>query len=170
MLRRLRRLEHVPRWTIVPTIKRQSVAGHSFQVAAITVWLSDALAVPLTLPMLLAALQHDAEEAVTGDIPTPNKTLRGINPPKAKRTAEELIVKLADSLEALMFVTEEAALGNSTLTAIQNDIIDRATVTATDLVFVMGWERQADGRELFVAIASMLIRTLDPTLHPGMEK
>jgi len=72
--RELRDLAHVPRWSIVRTLRTQSVAEHTFyvtlyadEVAELIKWEG-----PRTL-LLRQSLWHDAEEAVTGDIVGPVK-------------------------------------------------------------------------------------------------
>lgn len=61
-------LSNVPRWGIVPRLAEQSVADHSFRVAAIYIELCDRLKVAVSLGDLVYALFHDGEESWTGDI------------------------------------------------------------------------------------------------------
>jgi hypothetical protein len=68
----LLRLAFVPRWSIVPMLRPQSVAEHSFNVAVIGADLAQAWAPDrplMTNYVMVMGLLHDAEEAVTGDIP-----------------------------------------------------------------------------------------------------
>lgn len=64
-------LAYVHRWTIVPTARPQSVAEHSFAVAALVARLGQALHLrtQAIATLVYLALLHDAEEAITGDIP-----------------------------------------------------------------------------------------------------
>lgn len=68
---------HVPRWSIVPHTRHQSVAEHTFRVLVIARELAADLGIRLRSGDLLAILTHDAPESKTGDIPTPAK--RAIN-------------------------------------------------------------------------------------------
>lgn len=61
-------LSNVPRWGIVPRLKEQSVADHTFRVMVIAWELADRVRVGLTVNDFLYALAHDAEETWTGDI------------------------------------------------------------------------------------------------------
>ena len=111
-LRWLRRLSVVPRWSVVPVLRRQSVAEHSFHVTALALWLvslhtrrGDG---KFELEVLRYALTHDIREAGEGDAPSPSK-------PKAEASGDDqvkVVVKCADILEAIMFTHEESMLGN----------------------------------------------------------
>lgn len=120
-----RRLSIVPRWTVVQTIRKQNVAEHSFQVAQICRALLDMLDVrqPAQLASVLErALDHDMEEAITGDIPSPCKDGQPVAGPFEPA---DCLVKLADDLEALAFVYEEQRLGNTTLEFVEDRLFDR---------------------------------------------
>lgn len=73
-------LSHVPRWSVVTTTRRQSVAEHSFRVAAIVQYL---LSEPRYIDWdqsykrqgVIRALIHDAAESKSGDISGPFKRL-----------------------------------------------------------------------------------------------
>lgn len=120
-LRDLLNLSAVPRWVVVPHHGHQSVAEHSFRVAAIAAEL--AIAYPHGSSALATlcktwALAHDGSEAITGDVPgsykstlTPNERERinqaapwcategSYTPPLARQ-----IVKLADLIESFTFI------------------------------------------------------------------
>lgn len=126
------RAAHVRRWHIVQVHREQTLAEHLFCVAAI----SGDLAVRMAwsgilhhsdrLQLLNWALWHDLLEVRTGDIPTPFKrALRDANGENAIEKAEdmvdsetgglrrlvvnteiEMIVKLADSIEAIRFLND----------------------------------------------------------------
>ena len=124
LMRQLRRLSFVPRWQIFPTNRRQSVADHSFHVTTISMWLMEKHTRrennEFTLQVLLYALTHDADEAVTGDTPSPNKT------PNYDRPQHETVVKLADGLEAYAFLMEEQKMGNTFVnTPLIDDVLGR---------------------------------------------
>lgn len=64
------KLDIVPRWSIEPMLRPQSVAEHSFRVTAITLELCAVLAVDDEIKRTAAAwaVMHDGPEAETGDI------------------------------------------------------------------------------------------------------
>lgn len=70
-------LSHVPRWVIVPTIKSQSVADHSFRVTfiALTIHVSSSSEESISADDLLQFLIHDIGESRTGDIPSSFKSI-----------------------------------------------------------------------------------------------
>lgn len=119
------RLSTVKRWVILRTIQTQSVAEHCFNVQRICMGLAPWFRItnPKELFALSqAALHHDDDEALTGDIPSPAKRYfesyeKGIDDgvsswyTKAGHQARS-IVKLADMLEAFHFLTIEMHLGN----------------------------------------------------------
>lgn len=93
------RLSYVPRWVIVPMVRPQSVAEHSFRVAAIV----KALCIRLdwdpiqSNQLVVDALTHDIGEAQSGDTPG---TFKEHTPPEFLKTGD-LIVALADKLEGI---------------------------------------------------------------------
>ena len=120
------RLSTVKRWAIVRTISRQSVAEHCFNVQRICIKLApyfDMVEFEDLFELSQAALHHDDDEAVTGDIPGPAKLYvraneKGVDVGATAwyddaSDAIKAIVKLADMLEAYHFLTMEAKLGNS---------------------------------------------------------
>lgn len=90
-LKDLLNLSHVPRWAITPIGRPQSVAEHSFRVAAIIMELAEQMCelglgkqdiTRFTNECIRWAIVHDGPEAWTGDTPGPVKRLmkeRGIN-------------------------------------------------------------------------------------------
>ena len=140
-LRRLRRLADVPRWAVIPTIHKQSVAEHSFHVAHIALWLIDYYPrIPISdyiiTDVLYYALIHDETEAITGDIPSPagQRHIPGKSSAFEKTSGQGAttadddvrdLLKVADLLEAFLFVKEEMALGNKMLDSILLSIRSR---------------------------------------------
>lgn len=121
----------VKRFHTIHTLHTQNVAEHSFGVAWL-VWLlcnehpSSAL--------LMAALSHDIAEHMTGDIPAPAKRRMDIsNQFNAEETActhaagiilptlntaDKRCLKMADTMDLLLFCTRELALGNNDMIAV----------------------------------------------------
>lgn len=92
------------RWHIVSTRRTQTLAEHSFNVAQIAVFLGKRLGVPQEWhgKIALEAIDHDIDEVLTGDAPTPAK---GHSPDRYKgMLTPELIVKMADVIEAYAFI------------------------------------------------------------------
>jgi 5'-deoxynucleotidase YfbR-like HD superfamily hydrolase len=127
----IRTLAWVPRWSIVRTLRQQNVAEHSYFVAIYADRIADILEWDGDrYELLLYALQHDIEESFTGDIPHPIKAM-GIDRNKFDKFIDhqnnerfgrwlitpsndvKSIVAVADMLEGLMFLTNEASMGNS---------------------------------------------------------
>ena len=104
----MRRLSLVPRCTILPMVRASNVAEHSFHVAWIHVRLCQQMGVPITVEALVDTLEHDAEEAVTGDIPA---TIKDWVDPEVE-CPHYYIRKMADIMEFLLMCTEEKWMGN----------------------------------------------------------
>lgn len=129
-----KRLGIIPRWTIVHTIQKQSVAEHCFNVERIATriavqWFGVAPRSENMLDISQWALHHDDLEAVTGDIQSPVKPL--FDETAAERLYPEVpinhppqwikdIVKLADIMEWVVFALYEQSLGNKFL----DDFVD----------------------------------------------
>lgn len=116
-LRWSRRLSFVPRWGVVPTLRRQSVAEHVFHTTRTALWLLEHHTLghdpAFRLQVLEQALRHDDAEAASGDIPSPYKTGTGKETTvPAGLSAVDVVVKCADLLEALAFIEEERKMGN----------------------------------------------------------
>lgn len=129
--REIRTLDYVPRWVIVRSHHRQTVASHSYFVAVYAMQIADVIGWSGDRGALLKyALQHDWAEVFTGDIPHPSKAY-GMDRDRWKRFEEaqlvhlfgregllrpekdiKSIVTVADLFESLLFLTGEVALGN----------------------------------------------------------
>ena len=108
---------------MVPHVKPQNVAEHSFHVLWIYFWLYEKYA--FNTPSFFDAMRvlaHDADEAMTGDHPSPTKGL----PDTSEAMQNKCWVKIADCLEMDVFLREEKALGNSAIDDIQKDNSYRA--------------------------------------------
>ena len=105
--------QNIKRWTIVSTIQQQSLAEHLFNVAMI----ARDIAVEADMDdtnIVKYALDHDLDEIMTGDIPSPAKERLGIktdyNGKSQSRCTEEekVIVKAADLIDAYLFIKHNA--------------------------------------------------------------
>lgn len=105
-------MQDVKRWIIVRTSVQQSNAEHTFNVTMI----ARAIAKEANMPderIAKYALDHDLDEVMTGDMPSPSKIKLGLKgkgyegSSKSLCSAEEvLIVEVADIMEAVIFISE----------------------------------------------------------------
>lgn len=165
------RLQHVPRWGIIPTIRRQSVAEHSHGVAVVCIWLLDKMTHSkeyTPAAVLRYAIEHDKWESVTGDTPAVAKQ-RGIVEDKSPKAAiarnTRLIVKLADYLEALQFLVTEMAMGNRLV----NECHAYVLAGAKQFWEENEWLASAVGYPDFHSLHSVFTCESNPALHPGMR-
>ena len=145
-LNRLRGLSFVTRWNFHPITRRQTVADHSFWVAIYAMMIADLSEITAPIEHILrAALLHDMEEAVTGDLPSLVKRTIGVAWDEVeKRGAKQLvgdmwlrydywwrydnedlrkIVKAADILDRVMYAEEEQMRGNQAFDRIKLESI-----------------------------------------------
>ena len=129
------RLSVVKRWSVVQTIRQQSVAEHSYNVAVIALriaeqWYGINGGAALTA-ILKRALFHDWWESITGDAPTymkrfidessaitefeANDVSEGVDLGDVNRDVYRIIVKMADYIDALIFLRMEVSLGNKSV-------------------------------------------------------
>lgn len=139
--RDLRAMAVVKRWGIVPTIKDQSDAEHTFFVICYVNDICTYLEVTddVRLAALKYAIWHDMDEILTGDAPGPHKKhfmIKNSNwvfksmekifrrrtdrmygkftgQSEGKNEAMHAIVKAADLIESVLFLVEELRLGNT---------------------------------------------------------
>lgn len=121
-LRWSRRLQFVPRWVVMPTVHKQYVDQHTFHMAQTCRWLlclhASGDRENFRLAVLEAALDHDMDEAITGDRPSPSKPVK-----PAPTDQLDIVLKCADLLEALAFTWEEEHLGNKQwMLSVQEDV------------------------------------------------
>ena len=136
-VREIRDLSHVPRWGIIRTIRTQNVAEHSyyvtlyaFHIAKMLSWGDAEIAA-----LMHKALYHDAAESFTGDIPGTTKrhlqgngvvfqqfleretTLRFPGFPVGRwlTPGEARVIKAADLLDEVLFLSGEQQLGNNAI-------------------------------------------------------
>lgn len=145
----LRTASVVPRWSIVWTLTKDTLANHSFfvalyadQIAELIGWYKMAHGIGQRGTLAFIALTHDLDETITGDIVAPAKQAI-LDGGKAERYIQrnmderlpwvtghehsirghipstwyeaKAIVKAADRLDALLFLTVEARLGNGVI-------------------------------------------------------
>lgn len=142
-LRKLRGLSHTWRWNYHPRVRQESVAEHSYWVAVIVAELLDMKCEDpiFRSRCIMAALYHDMEEAITGDLPSPVKRgrawkdveLAAFNELTGEDATEvdvdpevKRIVKMADIVSALLFADEEYMTGNRWFTQIRGELIQTA--------------------------------------------
>jgi hypothetical protein len=126
-LKLMRSAARVARFHTTPTIRGQSVGEHTFGLIAILREIADDEH-PLSVSLLVRALEHDAPEAITGDVPSPVKwRFSGLE--AQLRTVEDRLgvdfdiggslipyertmLKFADLLELSIYSIEEVDMGN----------------------------------------------------------
>lgn len=158
----LRTMAIVPRWSIVFTTQKDTVANHSYFVAIYAHMIGRVIKWegPKTF-LMFAALMHDIEEVITGDLVSPIKShildeermaeyvdakiferLSGLANEHADlqeackvRHIEEVeaIVKAADRLDALLFLIMEERRGNTVISGLVRDAFTRLEGAWRDL-------------------------------------
>ena len=149
--REYRDLAHVPRWGIMPVIKRQSVAEHSYFVTLYAYHICEALNLegPIVTATLKHCVEHDRSEVYTSDIPGPVKRAVGKEAHDAYVKAEDpkrfttpdgsgnkvavAIRKLADLMDEYAYLTSEFDIGNSNVGPAITDIETRVMYAAASL-------------------------------------
>jgi hypothetical protein len=131
------RAQYVKRFHIVHTIKHQSIAEHSFNVAMIAREISirfgySEAAINMAV---LDGIYHDLDEVITGDIPTPTKERakaqgvdlndNGISTPYRWDSIKAIreVVKAADYIEAAWFLGENGVGRHAD--SVKEDILDK---------------------------------------------
>ena len=111
------RAQNVKRWSLVATTRPQSIAEHTFNVTMIARSMCKSLGIPDEL-VIKAALEHDLDECITGDIPSPTKRrieqmgfdfgdLEVVKKNYSRLDADSsTIVKCADLIDAIHFLQE----------------------------------------------------------------
>ena len=160
----LRTASVVRRWSIVRTLKDDTVAEHSYYVTCYAVAIARLLEWQGPLAdLMFMALMHDAEELVTGDLVSPVKSnivddslydryvaeqmteRLPLIQTQLMRIAEapygyqaELIVKVADKVDAALFLMQECGMGNTKLEPLAID----ATRNLRSAWFMLGTEME----------------------------
>lgn len=163
-LRKSRRLTHVPRWCVVPTLRPQKVDQHVYQSTQIARWLlqgHDRGHDPLfVLEVIECVLDHDNDEARTGDTPTPAKAYNAY-PEDSNQL--KVVCKCADILEAICFLEEELAMGNVVYT--------KAVLLERKAVFHDWWQcfNWSANKPMSSDVIRKLVGQFVRPIHPAME-
>lgn len=114
----------VKRFHTIPTVTENTVGQHSHGVAMFCMMLEDGNP---SAVLLMKALTHDLAEQYTGDVPSPAKRALGVRKEFgeveeqllatvgfsiALTEREEVVLKLADCADGMMFCAKERMLGN----------------------------------------------------------
>lgn len=114
------------------------------------------------------ALEHDEWESVTGDTPSVAKA-RGLiedrTPKGVVSTTTKGIVKLADFLEALVFLKTEIDMGNTLAESVFNYVYD----AATDFYAETDWLPNYTKHTNFFGLWRKFSAEANAMLHPGMR-
>lgn len=170
-LRYSRRLGFVPRWVVMPTIRRQSVAEHCFHVAQTALWLLYYL-VPncrgdsFRGELLMYALNHDNDEAISGDQPSPSKP---VSSTVSYANTVRAIVKAADLMEAYAYISEESHLGNRYgMESVAQDLETRMMKHFQHLP----WDptKYKHDQKAMRGLIVEYLEQVTPRVHPVMEK
>lgn len=161
----LRTASVVQRWSIVRTINPDSVANHSFYVCFYALQIARLIGWPGPYADLtFAALMHDAEEFITGDLVSPVKNEIIDDGKYANFVSEQMklrlpgvetqmdviaesmwgasidrIIKVADKVDAVLYLITEARMGNGVLHPLQRDAMEN---------LVIAWDNILEG-EMF---------------------
>lgn len=149
----LRRLSHVGRWQVVPTIRQQTTLEHIGATALLAHmfwrWAKGWAAAGRGFfefdyaDLMRAAVCHDVDEALTSDLPSPfKKALTGLDNGRVEQIARAvrldivgdhqeqgrigIALKWLDTLDAAMFLAEERAMGNERVRAVALDLEAKA--------------------------------------------
>ena len=138
------RAQDIKRWTIVRTVRNQSVAEHTFNVVMIARAIA-ALAKIDDDEIIKFALEHDLDEILTGDIPSPTKKRArsiGVDLNKLESKGKHAmpgpevraVVKAADMIENLWFLVENGVGRHAhEESVLLNDIVDDYLLELNDL-------------------------------------
>ena len=116
-LAEIMRASNVARWGIVNVSKPQSVAEHTFNVTMMVRALCKRLGVDDDV-LIKAALEHDLDEVIYGDMPSPMKAemkAKGVdvnelvgNKMRELTPQQEGILKVCDLLESVVYLKDHA--------------------------------------------------------------
>jgi hypothetical protein len=104
------------------------------------------------------AMLHDLDESLTGDIPSTAK------PHQQPFTKVEGLLKVADKIEAIMFLDEEAVMGNSSILPIKMHVTETLNNLIIKLTDGLGFFPK---EELYDAVNSLIILSAN-YMHPTL--
>ena len=120
----IRTSSYLKRYHTLPSHEHQTIAHHSWNVAALVQFMWP----DCRKDLILAALYHDVPEALTGDIPAPfkwaNPDISEILERAEKQflekyglgtdltDAEKRMLSIADTLELVLYCQEQVSMGN----------------------------------------------------------
>lgn len=161
--REIRDTAFVPRWGIIRTIRQQNIAEHAYfvavyadQIAQIISWMGP------RDQLFRLTLSHDWEEILSSDIASPAKRVMkkaagfgwalfekwtfgrimdrvpdfcrwGVFPDESLQSQAHSILKLADLLEAILFLADELNMGNNNVVACKSFLEDTLWSSITEL-------------------------------------
>lgn len=167
---------NVWRWSIVSMDRRQSVAEHTYLVTVLGLLFYDQCMYQHSVlersRLVMYMLEHDADEALLGDIPTPVKQAiearypglldviradmgaAGHNSHGFKNTAAGLLVTIADIAEALMFCRDNGA-PMAVIDHLSNRLRVNIRVAATEWHTSIDYDKLSFLIEQLVAVGSL---------------
>ncbi len=106
-----------------------------------------------------AILEHDMEESTTGDLPSTSK------PQKEADDLLGAVLKIADTMEALLFIRSDMELGNTTLYEIEKYLNEKLRKNINTL---HGLDETKDKDEIRRVVRSALT-VISHKRHPHMK-
>ncbi len=150
-------LAFIHRYSVIPRVKNESIAEHSFFVASLVIKLRDEYKFDLGKAVIMATI-HDWTESWTDDItvatkrkfPLLKETIEFIECQVAREhfsvgvrgvwleykegaSVEAKIVKYADTLQVIQYAENEAKLGNKYMASVVDDAHERALFLENEL-------------------------------------
>jgi 5'-deoxynucleotidase len=155
----LRTMSIVERWSIVRTLNNDNVANHSFYVSFYALQIARLVQWPGPYADLtFAAMMHDVEESLTGDVCSPVKKQIVDQAALANFVSEQMktrlplleaqlsaiydsmwgssidhIIRVADKADACIHLIIEQRMGNVALAPLYNDALENLVVAWHDL-------------------------------------
>ncbi len=174
----LRTASVVKRWSIVRTFQPDSVAEHSYYVTFYAVQIARLIEWPGPMADLMyMSLMHDVEETFIGDIVSPVKhavldegkygnyitdqmkqrlplvdTQLDVIAESQWGTNIEKIVKVADKIDAVLFLITEQRMGNAVLAPLYQDAVTNLSAAWQDLCIETGSQHRLWDDEIWPAI------------------